>query len=96
VVALSCGQKQRVAITPSLPRPGGASTGAGRLADANCDAAHIHVRVPEYTEQVGFELEQIQAHALFFLIDNVTGYRSRYQEEAFVIEGFFAWQFIES
>ena len=55
------------------------------LADANCDAAQIRVTVPEYTEQVGFELEQIQAYARFVLLDCVTGYRSQYQEGACVI-----------
>ena len=45
--------------------------------DANCDATQIRVTVPGYTEQVGFELEQIQVHAQFILIDNVTGFRSQ-------------------
>lgn len=38
------------------------------------------VTVPRYTEQVEFELEQIQVYARFILLDNVTGYRSQYQE----------------
>ena len=50
------------------------------LADANCDAAQIRVTVPGYTEQMEFELEQIQVYARFLLLDNVTGYRSQYQE----------------
>ena len=56
------------------------------LADANCDAAQIRVTVPGYTEQVGFELEQIQVYARFVLLDCVTGYRSQAQENAFVIK----------
>lgn len=56
------------------------------LADANCYAAQIRVTVPGYTEQVGFELEQIQVHARFVLLECVTGYRSLAQENAFVIK----------
>lgn len=55
------------------------------LADANCDAAQIRVTVPGYTEQVGFELEQIQVHAQFILIDNVTGYRSQSHPDSFIL-----------
>lgn len=56
------------------------------LTDANCDAAQIRVTVPGYTEQVGFELEQIQVYARFVLLDCVTGYRSHYQDNTFVIK----------
>lgn len=55
------------------------------LADANCDAAQIRVTVPEYTEQVGFELEQILVYARFVLLDCVTGYRSQYQDYATIL-----------
>ena len=56
------------------------------LADANCDAAQIRVTVPGYTEQVGFELEQIQVYARFVLLDCVTGYRSQYQDYATILQ----------
>ena len=55
------------------------------LADTNCDAAQIRVTVPGYTEQVGFELEQIQVHARFILIDNVTGFRSQSHPDSFIL-----------
>ena len=34
----------------------------------------------------GFELEQYQVYARFILLDTVTGYRSQYQEGAFIIK----------
>ena len=44
--------------------------------------------IPEYAERWEYELDKYQVYARFVLIDTVTGYRSQYQEGAFVIK---AW-----
>ena len=56
------------------------------LAAANCDAADIKVLVPGYLSTWGLYLDAYQVYARLVLLDYVTGYRSQYQEDAFVIK----------
>jgi hypothetical protein len=56
------------------------------LADASCDSAVVHIRVPDYASIIGSGLNTCQVHGRFILLDNVTGYRSQYQQKSFLLE----------
>ena len=56
------------------------------LAEGDCSAGVVSIVIPGYVERWGFELEQYQVYARFVLLDTVTGYRSQYQEGAFIIK----------
>ena len=55
------------------------------LADASCDSAMVHIRVPAYVSIIGSDSTSCQVHGRFILLDNVTGYRSQYQQKSFLI-----------
>ena len=55
------------------------------LADASCDSAVVHIRVPDYSAIIGSASTSCQVHGRFILLDNVTGYRSQYHKETFRI-----------
>lgn len=54
------------------------------LADASCDSDGIHIRVPDYASIVDSGSNMCQVHGRFILLDNVTGYRSQYQQKSFL------------
>ena len=53
------------------------------LADASCDSAVVHIRVPDFASIIGSGSNSCLVHGRFILIDNVTGYRSQYQQKSF-------------
>ena len=55
------------------------------LAEGNCSAGVVSIVIPGYAERWGYELDNYQVYARFVLLDTVTGYRSQYQEGAFII-----------
>lgn len=56
------------------------------LADEPCGSDPVHVRIPEYVSRAGAALNEYQVHGRFILLDTVTGYRSQYHKESFLIE----------
>ena len=48
-------------------------------------AGVVSIVIPGYAERWGYELDKYQVYARFVLLDTETGYRSQYQEGAFVI-----------
>lgn len=56
------------------------------LADASCDSAVVHIRVPDYASIIGSGSNSCLVHGRFILIDNVTGYRSQYQQKSFLLQ----------
>lgn len=56
------------------------------LAEGDCAAGVVSIVIPRYISQFGFELEKYQAYTRFILLDRITGYRSQYQDGAFVIK----------
>ncbi len=45
----------------------------------------VSIVIPGYMERWGYELDKYQVNARFVILDTVTGYRSQYQEGAFII-----------
>ena len=58
------------------------------LAEGDCSAGVASIVIPGYAERWGYESDKYQVYVRFVLIDTVTGYRSQYQEGAFIIK---AW-----
>ena len=56
------------------------------LADASCDSDDIHIRVPDYASIIGSVSTMCQVHGRFIMLDNVTGYRSQYQQKSFLLK----------
>ena len=52
------------------------------LADELCGTDPVHVRIPDNVSRAGAALNRYQV----ILLDTVTGYRSQYQKESFLIE----------
>lgn len=80
--------RYRLLAKLQLTTPGkGCHTGMLRnyLADASCDSAVVHIRVPDYSAIIGSASTSCQVHGRFILLDNVTGYRSQYHKETFRI-----------
>ena len=50
-----------------------------------CDSAVVHMRVPDYASIIGSGSNSCLVHDRFILIDNVTGYRSQYQQKSFLL-----------
>ena len=55
------------------------------LADGYCSDDAVFIVIPGYRDIWGFELGQYQVHIRFILLDIVTGYRSQYQQNSFLI-----------
>ena len=55
------------------------------LADELCGTDPVHVRIPDNVSRAGAALNRYQVHCRFILLDTVTGYRSQYQKESFLI-----------
>ena len=55
------------------------------LAEGDCSSGVVSIVIPGYAERWGYELDKYQVYVRFVLIDTVTGYRSQYQEGAFII-----------
>ncbi len=55
------------------------------LADTSCYSAVVHIRVPDYASIIGSGTNTCQVHGRFILLDNVTGYRSQYQQKSSII-----------
>ena len=51
------------------------------LAEGDCSSGVVSIVIPGW----GYELDKYQVYARFVLLDTVTGYRSQYQEGAFII-----------
>lgn len=56
------------------------------LADASCDSSVVYIRVPDYASIIGNGSNTCQVHGRFILLDNVTGYRSQYQQKSFLLQ----------
>lgn len=56
------------------------------LADALCDSSVVHIRVPDYASIIDNGSNTCQVHGRFILLDNVTGYRSQYQQKSFLLQ----------
>lgn len=44
------------------------------------------IRVPDYASIIGNGSNTCQVHGRFILLDNVTGYRSQYQQKSFLLQ----------
>ena len=55
------------------------------LAEGDCSSGVVSIVIPGYAERWGYELDKYQVYVRFVLLDTVTGYRSQYQEGAFII-----------
>lgn len=44
------------------------------------------LRVPDYASIIGNGSNTCQVHGRFILLDNVTGYRSQYQQKSFPLQ----------
>lgn len=44
------------------------------------------IRVPDYASIIGNGSNTCQIHGRFILLDNVTGYRSQYQQKSFLLQ----------
>ena len=44
------------------------------------------LRVPDYASIIGSGSNTCQVHGRFILLDNVTGYRSQYQQKSFLLQ----------
>lgn len=55
------------------------------LADELCGTDPVHVRIPDYVSRAAAALNQYQVYCRFILLDTVTGYRSQYHKESFLI-----------
>jgi hypothetical protein len=69
-----------------LTSPGkGRNSGKMRtvLADRPCGELPVHISVDP--SSWGLDLQEYQVHARFILLDRVTGYRSQYQQQSFVV-----------
>ncbi len=55
------------------------------LADELCGTDPVHVRIPDYVSLAAAALNQYQVYCRFILLDTVTGYRSQYHKESFLI-----------
>ena len=81
--------RYRLLAKLQLATPGkGCHTGMLRdyLADASCDSSVVHIRVPDYASIIGSGSNTCQVHGRFILLDNVTGYRSQYQQKSFLLQ----------
>lgn len=56
------------------------------LANASCDSSVVYIRVPDYASIIGNGSNPCQVHGRFILLDNVTGYRSQYQQKSFLLQ----------
>lgn len=56
------------------------------LAEGDCAAGEVSIVIPGYMERWGYELDKYQVYSRFVLLDTVTGYRSQYQDGAFIIK----------
>lgn len=83
-----CPEKYRLLTKVQLAEPGkGCHPGLMRnfLADGYCSDDAVFIVIPGYRDIWGFELGQYQVHIRFILLDIVTGYRSQYQQNSFLI-----------
>ena len=55
------------------------------LADELCGTDPVHVRIRDYVARAAAALNQYQVYCRFILLDTVTGYRSQYHKESFLI-----------
>lgn len=44
------------------------------------------LRIPDYASIIGNGSNTCQVHGRFILLDNVTGYRSQYQQKSFLLQ----------
>lgn len=83
-----CPEKYRLLTKVQLAEPGkGCHPGLMRnfLTDGYCSDDAVFIVIPGYRDIWGFELGQYQVHIRFILLDIVTGYRSQYQQNSFLI-----------
>ena len=81
-------QRYRLLAKIQLTEPGrGCHPGMLRnyLADELCGTDPVHVRIPDYVSRAAAALNQYQVYCRFILLDTVTGYRSQYHKESFLI-----------
>lgn len=82
-------ERYRLLAKIQLTEPGrGCHPGMLRnyLADELCGTDPVHVRIPDYVSRAAAALNQYQVYCRFILLDTVTGYRSQYHKESFLIE----------
>ena len=81
-------ERYRLLAKIQLTEPGrGCHPGMLRnyLADELCGTDPVHVRIPDYVSRAAAALNQYQVYCRFILLDTVTGYRSQYHKESFLI-----------
>lgn len=82
------GHRYRLLLKLELTRPGhGRRPGLQRnfLAESDCtdEDGRVCFRVPDFKETWQLDLPEYTAHCRFILIDNLTGYRSRFKMQSF-------------
>jgi len=82
------GHRYRLLLKLELTRPGhGRRPGLQRnfLAESDCtdEDGRVCFRVPDFKETWQLDLPEYTAHCRFILIDNLTGYRSRFRMQSF-------------
>ena len=88
ILGWSLHQRYRLLAKLQLTEPGrGCHPGMLRnyLADEPCGPDPVHVRIPDYVSRAGAALNEYQVHGRFILLDTVTGYRSQYHKESFLV-----------
>ena len=81
-------ERYRLLAKIQLTEPGrGCHPGMLRnyLAAEPCGANPVHVRIPDYVSRAGAALSEYQVHGRFILLDTLTGYRSQYHKESYLI-----------
>ena len=82
------GHRYRVLLKLELTKPGhGRQPGFQRnfLAGSDCtdEDGHVLFRIPDFKETWQLDLQEYTAHCRFILLDNLTGYRSRFRMQSF-------------
>lgn len=56
------------------------------LAASPCSQQPVTIEISDYRDRWGLDLQEYQVHARFVMLDRITGYRSQYQQQSFLVD----------
>ena len=56
------------------------------LAASPCSQQPVTIEISDYRDCWGLDLQEYQVHARFVMLDRITGYRSQYQQQSFLVD----------